>query len=269
MIGIAFPVFYYYLHSASKAIDNHKNISHYQQHRQPRHEIRGFSLESNHEGKKVISIKADRFSIKKKKLGFLSFGLMNEAGFENAIIRIYGKSEPAEGSEVGSRRSGVGRRSVLSGKRSDELPTNIKVRKNLTLKGVFSKDILPSFKTKKISSIVMNPVCLELHDEQSLVTRISAASAVVRLKKRYIIFKGNVKVVSDKRVLTTTELSLFPEKAAIRTDQHFILKTPEKNIKGDHLTFDIFLRPVFRLERQRLDNQHKKARRATDEEKNM
>ena len=114
-------------------------------------------------------------------------------------------------------------------------------RQDLTFKGIFSKAALPSFQVKKISSIVMEPVCLELHDEQSSVARISAASAVIRLKKRCIIFKGNVKVVSGPRVLTTSRLSLFPENAVIKCDQHFTLKTPEKELNGERLTFDIFL----------------------------
>jgi len=214
--------------------DNHKNISHYKQRHRPRHEIRGFSFNSSQDGRKVISIKADRFSIKKKKLGFLSFGLMNEARFDNAIIHIYGRDE----TEVGGRRSEVGKRqkSELARRQSGG------GQKNLTFKGIFSKDSLPSFQVKRISSIVMEPVCLELHDEQSSVTRISAASAVIRLKKRYILFKGNVRVVSGSRVLTTSRLSLFPENAVIRCDQHFTLKTPEKELKGDRLTSDIFLK---------------------------
>ena len=221
--GIACPIFIYYRHSASGPEDNHKNISHDKQRHRPRHEIRGFSFNSSLDGRKVISIKADRFSIKKKKLGFFSFGLMNEARFDNAIIHIYGRSGQPE-------------------KKSDKSPTDIKLCRDLTFKGIFSKNALPSFQTKRISSIVMEPVCLKLHDEQSAVTRISAASAVIRLKKRYILFKGNVRVVSGPRVLTTSRLSLFPENAVIKTDQHFILKTPEKELKGDRLTSDIFLR---------------------------
>ena len=223
---IACPIFIYYRHSTSVPEDNQKNISHYKQRHRPRHEIRGFSFNSSQDGKKVISIKADRFSIKKKKLGFFSFGLMNEARFDNAVIHLYGRSGQNEKSEVPPE----GRRAGRS--------------QNLTFKGIFSKGSLPSFQVKRISSIVMEPVCVELHDEQSSVTRISAASAVIRLKKRCILFKGNVRVVSGPRVLTTSRLNLFPENAIIRTDQHFTLKTPEKELKGDRLTFDIFLRPA-------------------------
>ncbi len=233
--------------------DNYKNISQYQQLHQNRYEIRGFNFDSSQNGRRVISIKADRFTIKKKKIGFLSFSLMNEAKFENAVIHIYGRSLQPDKSEVGGRektevrgqRSEVGGRSGLSEKRSDNSLTDIKVQHNLTFKDVFSKGNLPSFQVKKISSIVMEPVCLEFHDEQSSVTRISAASAVIRFKNRYIFFKGNVRVVSGERILTTSRLSLFPEKAVIRTEQHFILKTPEKKLEGERMTSDIFLKPVF------------------------
>ena len=229
---IACPIFIYYRYTASEPEDNHKNISHYKQRHRPRHEIRGFSFNSSHDGKKVISIKADRFSIKKKKLGFLSFGLMNEAKFDNAVIHIYGRSGQTEKTEVPpeGRRAGRGPAGRTAG------------RQDLTFKGIFSKGSLPSFQAKRISSIVMEPVCVELHDEQSSVTRISAASAVIRFKKRCILFKGNVRVVSGPRVLTTSRISLFPENAVIRTDQHFTLKTPEKELKGERLTSDIFLK---------------------------
>ena len=143
---------------------------------------------------------------------------MNEAKFENAVIHIYGRSiqsaksgvEGREKTAVRDQGSEVGGRSGLSEKKFDRSLTNIKPQQNLTFKGMFSKDTLPSFRVKKISSIVMKPVCLELHDEQSSVTKISAASAVIRFKKQYVFFKGNVRVVSGERVLTTSRLSLFP-----------------------------------------------------------
>ena len=220
--GIACLIFIYCLHNFSRPEDTKENTSRYRQHPGLRHEIRGFNFNSVQEGQRSISIKADRFSIEKKKLGFLSFGLMNEGKFENAVINIYGRRE----TEVGDQGSGTRDR-------------------NLTFKGIFSKDALPSFQTKKISSIVMKPVSVELHDEKTSVTGISADSAVIDFDNRCILFKGNVRMVSGERVLTTSRLSLFPEGAVIRCDQHFILKTPEKKSEGEHLVSDIFLRPVF------------------------
>ena len=209
-------IFYYYHHRASNVKNHREDISHYR-HPRPRHVIQGFRFDSNHGGKRVISIKADRFSIQKKKLGFFRFGLMNEAILENAFIHLYG------------------RRSLPEDKSDDW--------QDLTFKDVFSRETLPSFPIKRISSIVMEPVCLNLYDEQFVVTQISASSASIRLKKRDILFKGDVRVVSGSRVLTTDQLRMLPEEGVIKTDRYFILKTPEKQWEGARLTTDVFLRP--------------------------
>lgn len=215
-------IFVCYDHRASDPVGDRKGVSR-NRHPRPRHEIRGFHYEANYKGKRTISIKADRFTIQKKKLGFFSFGLINEARLENAHIHIYGRGR-------------------LPGNNPDGSHNNVKLRQDLTFNGVFSRESLPRFPRKRISSILMEPVCVELHDEQSVVTQISASSAAIRLKKGDIVFKGDVRVVSGSRVLTTDQLSVLPEKAVIKTERHFMLKTPEKQWEGHQLTTDIFLR---------------------------
>jgi len=216
LVCFAGPIILYYHHRASNVENHREDISGYR-HPRPRHEIRGFRFDSNHDGKRVISIKADRFSIQKKKLGFFRIGLMNEAILENVFIHLYGRGGLAED-------------------KSDDW-------QDLTFKDVFSRETMPSFPIKRISSIVMEPVCMKLHDEQFVVTQISASSASIRLKKRDILFKGDVRVVSGSRVLTTDQLRMLPEEGVIKTDRQFILKTSEKQWKGLRLTTDVFLRP--------------------------
>jgi hypothetical protein len=190
VVCFAGPIILYYHHRASNVENHREDISDYR-HPRPRHEIRGFRFDSNHDGKRVISIKV--------------------------FIHLYGRGGSAED-------------------KSDDW-------QDLTFKDVFSREILPSFPIKRISSIVMEPVCVKLHDEQFVVTQISASSASIRLKKRDILFKGNVRVVSGSRVLTTDQLRMLPEEGVIKTDRHFILKTPEKQWEGARLTTDVFLRP--------------------------
>ena len=190
-----------------------------------RFDIRGFSYDADYKGKRAISIKADRFSIQKKKLGFFRFGLMNEARFENAIIHIYGRGRFSGNSRGGSHK-------------------NVKLEQNLTFKDAFSRESLPSSPIKRISSIVMEPVYVALHDEQSVVTKISASWASIRLKQRDILFKGNVRVASGPRVLKTARLSMLPEKGVMKTNRGFLLRTPGKELKGNLLSTDIFLNPL-------------------------
>lgn len=216
MVCVGGTIFIFIHHRASIPSIEPQEISGHQS-TSRRFEFRGFRYDGNLDGKRVISIKADRFSIEKKKLGFFRFGLMNVALFENALIRIYG-AKPDE---------------------SHENP-----KQKLSFKNSFSKEALPSFPVKRISSIVMEPIEVELHDEHSAITRISAASATLGIRKRIIVFKGDVRVVSGDRVLTTTRLNLLLETAVIKTGGDFLLKALGKQWEGHRLTTDIFLRPV-------------------------
>jgi len=200
LFGFAGLIFLCYHQRASNLVYERKDVSRYQ-YPKPRHDIRGFRFDGTHEGKRTISIKADRFSIDKKKLGFFRFGLMNVARLENAFIHIYGsglsgersddlaKSQKApspltgEGWGEGEKR---GNGTFCETIKPDESHSNVKSWQSLTFKDIFSKDALPSFPVKRISSIVVEPVSVTLHDEESVVTRISAALATIRLRKRNI-----------------------------------------------------------------------------------
>ena len=109
---------------------------------------------------------------------------------------------------------------------------------------IFAREVLPSFPTKRISSILMEPVRISLHDERSLVTQIIADSAAIRLKQRNIVFKGHVRVSSGSRSLTTELLVFFPENAILKTDRGYVLRTPTEELNGPHLSTDILLRHV-------------------------
>ena len=208
----------YYNHYSSNNENNRKDISRYP-FPKSRHIIKGLHFDGWHEGKKVITIEADKFSVEKKKLGFFRFGLMNVARFENAFIHIFGKG-------------------LLAGHGTD------KPHQDLTFKDIFSKETLPALPIKKVFSVEIRPVCVELHDEKSVVMKISADFASIRIKKRDIFFKGHVRVESGPNSLTTDTLSFDPDTAVIKTNDHFILKSPEKQEKGNRLKADLFLRQI-------------------------
>ena len=233
--GLAGIIYLSYHHRTATLQRERHEIS---RHHRPkaRHQIRGFRFDGTHEGKKTICIKADKFSIEKKKLGFFRFSLLNVARFRNVVIDIYGQRIEPVRQAVSCADSAPSQTIEGQGQGGD------KAASGLTFKHIFSRQALPSFPVKRISSVVMNPVRLKLHDEKSVVTQISADSATIRLKKRDILFRGNVRVLSGQRSLTTGELSMFPDKGVIRTHGHFILKTPQKQLRGEGLTTDIFLK---------------------------
>lgn len=178
-------------------------------------QIKGFKLDSFDSGEDVLSIKAEKFTIEKKKLGFFRLGLINVAIFKNAIIDIYLKRKNP-GNDIDNLIEG--------------LPA--------------LKDALPSFSAKRISSIIIEPVCLNLWDEKTLLTQITSKSAIIRLIKQDIHFKGAVQVVSGNKRLITENLEFSSENSVLKTDRHFILRTSKETINGNHIILDMFLNRV-------------------------
>lgn len=200
----------------------------------PRHDvqIRGFMFVGHHEGRRLISIKADAFSVEKKKLGPFRFGPINVAKFRNAVIDIYGK-----------RRDPVQKAAPEStGQRAEIIRTDVPpLSPGMTFKELFTRNALPPLPVKGVSSILIAPVRMNLHDDESMVTQISAASATISLRKRNILFEGNVRVQSGSKHLMTEQLVLFPENATLKTDRHFFFRTPDEALNGEYLTADISL----------------------------
>ena len=205
------------LYPRDVTVKNDFNDSSNYRYPKPQHIIQGFHYDGWNGNEKVITVEADRMSIRKKKLGFFRFGLVNIVQLENASIRLYG---------IGG----------LDGQKTDQ-PDG-----GMTFKGAFSKEALPAFPAKRIASVEMNAVSVEFYDEKAVVAKISANYATIRIKERKIIFKGNASVIAGPRVLMTDRLSLYPEKAMISTRHRFTLNTPEKQEKGRGLSTDIFLR---------------------------
>lgn len=179
-------------------------------------QIEGFNFYSLENGENVLSIKADKFTVEKKKLGFFRLGLINDAIFENGIIDVYLK-----------KKTVINDDSHLTG---NSLPS--------------LKDALPSLSSKKISSIVVKPACLNLRNEKSLITQITSNSAAIKFTNQNIYFEGNVQVVSGDKNLITERLIFFAENSIMKTSNHYILKTAEKKMEGDTIKLDIFLNVV-------------------------
>jgi len=242
MAGFAYPIFVYYQHRVlNPSIDTRDTSRHLRQ--RHRHEIQGFRYEGTQDGRSVISIKADRFSIQKKKIGFFRFGLLNEAKFENARIHIYGRRNRPENKLDTLQLSNTEKNpSAQKGEKLKSYPQgHTKRLENLIFDNVLSKGTLPLIQNKRVSSLIMAPVKVVIHDERNIVSRISAFSASIRLRKQDILFKGDVRMVSGLRVLNADQLSFHPDKSVVRALKHYKLKTPEIEREGQNLITDLFL----------------------------
>jgi len=203
-------------------------------------EIRGFRFEGQCRGHRVLSITADRFTICKKKLGVFRFGLMNEARFENAVIRLYGFRETVSSDST--------RCSTPA-----EAETHFE-NSPVRFDGVFSTGALPRLPAKRIVGLEMTPVTVELGDDQSVMTRISASSATFCPEKKEILFRGNVRMATDKRALHTDRLRLLPLDGIVSTDRSFRLTGPGGRLKGRRMAADLLLRSIGKLAERPADN---------------
>jgi len=173
--------------------------------------ISGFDFQSSIASRQVIAIKADRFTIKKKKIGFLSFGLIKEAVFENARIKLFGRRSLSNGCKEGQSTDVVHhKRTARSGTFEGEFALKPSASTtDLVFKDVFSRKAFPDLPVKKISSVIMKPLFLELYDHRDVVTTIAASEAMFRIKQRDILLKGRVTVTSGAKQLNAEELRFY------------------------------------------------------------
>jgi hypothetical protein len=207
-----------------------------------RMQIEGLRFYGMHQGRRAISIAADRFTIRRGKIGFFSTGLTRMALIENAIIDIYaGATTPSSRTEKGGTApdSFHAEDDAQNRELSPLFPTG-----EFDFGGLFAEETFSSlFPVRSIAEIDVSPVTVRLHNDKSLLTEITAAKASVLLKDKNILFTGNVRVSAGGSELTTEDLSFLPGTSRLRTDHPFVLKRGNRTIEGTSLTTNIFLQP--------------------------
>lgn len=184
--------------------------------------MEGLNYQSHINGKRVMTIKAEKFTIERKKLAFLTIGLFNVAKVQNARIQIYAYDDITD--------------------------TSTKKRKRLNLgdaiKEAFSKDSLKSMTKNRVVSIDLEPIDIKFFDENMLITEIKASHASIRPEQSYnIIFEGDVLVTSEKRHLSSNRMVFLHDKERFKVDGHFNFVSEKDNFSGENLTTDLYLSP--------------------------
>ena len=187
-----------------------------------RTQIDGLRFYELHQGRRVVSITADRFAIGRGKLGFFSTGLTRKATIQNAIIEIYAAPQ-ATGSPPGKL-------SPKSGRTPDFT--------RLFAEETFSS-LLP---VRNIAEIEITPVTIRLRDDYAVLASIVAVKAAILLREKKIRFTGQVRASSGDAELLTEQLIFIPESSRLQTDHPFRLKRGDVVIRGARLTTDIFLK---------------------------
>ena len=108
-------------------------------------------------------------------------------------------------------------------------------------KNVLSEDVFSAFPIKNVERITVTPVSVKLHRNQAVVSQLFAVSAVVNLKERQIVLKGDVRVIAGPYLLTAEELIFKPEEGVFQIDKRYVMRTAEKRTEGERVRTDVFL----------------------------
>jgi lipopolysaccharide export system protein LptA len=206
-------------------------------------QISGFQFDHSVEGRKVIRIRADEFTVEKMKLGHFSLGIVNVAKLKNGVIEVYGESAKKTESPGSGPAS-----------KADPNPAGgVSKEPTLTFDNLFKEESMPSFGTKKVASIVIEPIRVQLRDQDTVLVQITAASASLKLKNREIQFKGNVRLSANQHSLEAEEMSFHPENGRIKVEGDYILQSAKGRIQGKRLETDVLLKET-RLGSSKLKN---------------
>ena len=182
-------------------------------------DIKGFDYAQDRFGRRTLSIRADRLTISKPKIGHVNVGGFATVGLENAVVRLYAKSP-----EAAHNRSGHANRDNFES----------------VLNGIY----MPFPSVKRILSVKMAPVRVELANQSGVAVHISAPSAAIRANKGDLVFNHGAMVVSGPKSLKTSRLSISPEFDVVQVLGPYVLKTPDGEYRGNRLSTDIELNPI-------------------------
>jgi len=177
----------------------------------PKLEIIGLNYDLNFKGETKLQIKADRFLIRKKKLGLIRFGLAQEGLFENTEVSFFIKKKL-------SSLQGV---------------SNFSLSEILT-----SSDTKYS---KRLVSLVMEPIHIFFYDENSKVSEIYAKSASFNMTNKEIVLLGEVRMEVGEKHLKTSKLIFNPEKEEIYIPGKSLLEIQGVEKSREAIISDVFL----------------------------
>jgi hypothetical protein len=197
----------------------------------PSHAINGFRFTSNQAGHLSIDIQADRFVLKKKKMGMFRLGLINEALFRNVHIDLYGKRRQTTDNVAVSSEAPPGTVYI-------EAP---EIGETYAFSHAFSPEHLASLRLKKIAAVRMAPIAMRFWVEDQVKIRVRADQAVLAASPRQMELKGNVRWHSGDTELQTDSLVVIITDNKIEAPGAYRIKREAKVLQGRKLETDFLL----------------------------
>jgi len=172
-----------------------------------RSQMDGLNFHATKEGRPVISIKADRFTLGRGRFGFFSTGLTRRAMIQNAVIEIYTNAPSLPLAEIIASPSPSPKD---AGKPSPaNTPGNSQPEKKFDLSGLFDENTFSSLlSARNIAELEISPITVRLRNTKEVLSTISASRASLHLRDKKIRFTGQVRVSSGNETMTTDELTV-------------------------------------------------------------
>ncbi|BBO71364.1 hypothetical protein DSCA_52940 [Desulfosarcina alkanivorans] len=194
--------------------------------------IKGFRFSANRDGRPSLAIRADRFELKKKKVGMLRFGLLNEALFRNARIDLYGYQTASVDSRSGQTQSAQ--------QKDSPFPLNGAFSFTETL----DAESLTAIPMKKVSALRFTPIALRLHVDGRLKVAVTADRASVKPQTRELAFKGNVRWTCGPVTLSADHLLASLEENVLRVPRSYHMDNHGTVTSGRGLRCDLMLNDI-------------------------
>ena len=191
--------------------------------------INGFRYSANHAGHIGFEIRADRFELKKKKVGMLRFGMIKEARFSNARIDLYSDQPASVDSTNGQTQPAPG----------DVSPQSLS--ETISFKDAFNAESLASLPTKNVAAVRFAPIELRLHAGGQVEVTVTADRASIKPQTREIQFTGNVRWKRGPVTLRADDLLASLEKNLLRVPRGYHIDNHGEVTEGQNLRSDMLL----------------------------
>lgn len=198
------------------------------------HSIEGFRYSASHEGRPVLQISSDHFEIHKKKIGKLRFGLLHEAVFSNARIKLFDPEKMVPTPAQGADQPGSNEEERKVGAAP---PTDV-------FGHAFRPDLIPSFQSKRVVTVIFKPIQIDFFSKDRKQIAVTAEKALLNLKKRKIEFTGNVQWRARSKSILTDRLIVSLPQSKLYCPSTFTLNDRNNIEHGRELHTDFFLRPA-------------------------
>lgn len=200
----------------------------------PRVELTGFQYDLNFKGKKSFELKADRFLIRKRKIGLFRFGLAEEALFQNTQVSFFCTKKLVP---LHNKSNGL----ITCSFKLQDANTS-ETENNNTLSSL--NEILSPLATKRLSSVFMAPINIVFYNENTKVSHIYAKNASLDLRRKEFILSGDVWMTAGEKQIKTNKLLFLPETEEIYIPSKFMFEINGVETKSEPIISDILLNAI-------------------------